>query len=230
MATKRTLTVRNVFDSCNEPMPLDGVWAEAFGKQDFGGAWLIYGREKNGKTTFALMFARYLSQREPVLYISAEETPGTSNFQRSMVRAGITVADRNLRFLPYMSFDEITECLRKRRAPHIVFLVNLTKYRRKVRPDRLTDLLDEFPKTTFIFLGHEDPKDGEPLGALAFECKIFGAMIIRVEGLVAKIMGRGEADGELIIDEEQASLYYKNILEVQNERPEIIDERTKVGI
>lgn len=216
MGTRRALTVRNVYDARNEAMPLEGVWLEAFGKQDFGGAWLIYGREKNGKTTFALMFARYLSQQEPVLYISAEENPGTSNFQRSMKRAGITVTDRNLRFLPYMDFDDIVVTLRKRRAPRIVFLDNLTKYRRKVRPDRLTDLLDEFPKTTFIFLGHEDPKDGEPLGALAFECKLFGAIIIRVEGLVAKIVGRGDADGELVINEERASLYYQNKLKIQD--------------
>ncbi len=212
MARKRVLTVRNVFDARNEPLPLEGVWADAFGRKDFGGAWLIYGREKNGKTTFALMFARALSLQEPVLYISAEENPCTSDFQRAMSRAGITVGDRNLRFLPYMDFEDIAVTLHKRRAPRLVFLDNLTKYRRKVRPDRLTDLLDEFPKTTFVFLGHENPKDGEPLGALAFECKIFGAMVIRVEGLVAKVVGRGDVAGELVIDEERASLYYRNIL------------------
>ncbi len=218
MSTRRALTVRNVLDSRNEPLPLEGVWADVFGRQDFGGAWLIYGREKNGKTTFALMFARALSQREVVLYISAEENPGSSNFQRTMKRAGVTVADRNLRFLPYMDFKDIAATLHKRRAPRIVFLDNLTKYRRKVRPELLTDLLDEFPKTTFVFLGHENPKDGEPLGALAFECKIFGAMVIRVEGLVAKVVGRGDAAGELVIDEEKASLYYRNVL--KNPEPE----------
>lgn len=223
MATKRALTTRNVFDAKNEPLPLDGAWLSAFGEQDFGGAWLIYGREKNGKTTFALMFARYLSRKEPVLYISAEESPGSRNFQRAMMRAGITVADRNLRWQSYMAFDDIVKTLRKRRAPRIVFLDNLTKYRRKVRPDRLTDLLDEFPKTTFIFLAHENPDDGEPLGALAFECKIFASMIIRIEGLVARVVGRGDADGELVIDEERASLYYQNKLR-DVERPEIVDE------
>ena len=50
------------------------------------------------------------------------------------------------------------------------------------------------------------------MGALAFECKIFGAMVIRVEGLVAKVVGRGDVAGELVIDEERASLYYRNIL------------------
>lgn len=49
-----------------------------------------------------------------------------------MSRAGITVGDRNLRFLPYMDFEDIAVTLRKRRAPRIVFLDNLTKYRRKV--------------------------------------------------------------------------------------------------
>ena len=156
MARKRVLTVRNVFDARNEPLPLEGVWADAFGRKDFGGAWLIYGREKNGKTTFALMFARALSLQEPVLYISAEENPCTSDFQRAMSRAGITVGDRNLRFLPYMDFEDIAVTLHKRRAPRIVFLDNLTKYRRKVRPDRLTDLLDEFPTVSYTHLrAHE---------------------------------------------------------------------------
>lgn len=46
MGKKRALTVRNVFDARNEALPLEGVWADAFGRKDFGGAWLIYGREK----------------------------------------------------------------------------------------------------------------------------------------------------------------------------------------
>ncbi len=229
MGTRRALTVRNVLDSRNEQLPLEGVWADAFGKRDFGGAWLVYGREKHGKTTFALMFARVLSHKEPVLYISAEEDPRSSDFQAAMMRAGIMVGDRNLYFLPYMDFEDIAATLRKRRAPRIVFLDNLTKYRRRVRPDRLTDLLDEFPKTTFVFLGHENPKDGEPLGALAFECKIFGAMVIRIEGLVAKVIGRGDASGELVIDEKQASLYYRNILKSpENEGQGIASEVSEV--
>ena len=76
-----------------------------------------------------------------------------------------------------------------------------------------------------MFLGHENPKDGEPLGALAFECKIFGAMVIRVEGLVAKVVGRGDVAGELVIDEEQASLYYRNVLPGSEKTPDVQNER-----
>lgn len=70
----RLLTMRNVYDKKISKFQFDGMWAEYVSPEpEDHGIWLIYGAEKNGKTTFALMLANYLRQMGRVLYLSAEE-------------------------------------------------------------------------------------------------------------------------------------------------------------
>lgn len=70
----RLLTMRNVYDKKISKFQFDGMWAEYISPEpEDHGIWLIYGAEKNGKTTFALMLANYLRQMGRVLYLSAEE-------------------------------------------------------------------------------------------------------------------------------------------------------------
>ena len=60
-----------------ELLPLDGDWEKAFGScYRNGKSWIIYGPEKNGKTTFCLLLADYLARQEKVMYISAEQGTG----------------------------------------------------------------------------------------------------------------------------------------------------------
>lgn len=71
----RALTIRNLYDKVFSFLPLEDEWLEAIGTEtEDSGVWLIYGKEKNGKTTFALKLANYLSTMRKVLYISAVDT------------------------------------------------------------------------------------------------------------------------------------------------------------
>ena len=57
----RTLSVKNIYSQSFTTLPMSGKYEQSFGHPSDSGTWLIYGKEKNGKTTFALQLAQYLS-------------------------------------------------------------------------------------------------------------------------------------------------------------------------
>ena len=69
----RRLSVSNLYSQKFKFMPFTGEWKKILGNRERKGCWMIYGNAKNGKTSFALRLANYLSSIEKVLYIAAEE-------------------------------------------------------------------------------------------------------------------------------------------------------------
>lgn len=95
----RRLSVSNLNAQRFKYMPFLGEWKRILGEQERTGCWIIYGKEKNGKSTFALQLAKSLAKIEPVLYISAEEGTGSS-YTKAVHRVGITERDRNFHSWP----------------------------------------------------------------------------------------------------------------------------------
>lgn len=201
---ERVLTVSNLYDKNYSLIPFTGIWERMLGKQEYGGIWLIYGAEKNGKTSFALILANYLSTLDSVLYISAEEGLKYT-FRQACIRAGIDRSNQAFKILPYVDLDSIRLHLRKRRAPRFVFIDNLSVYKDEMSDKVLLELKKEYPDTTFIYIAHEE--DGEPYTATAKACRRFSDIIVRVTGLTAQVSGRTEG-GTYRIDEEKAALLF----------------------
>jgi thymidine kinase len=209
----RTYTVRQILDRKIKKMDLDGIWLEMFGEPESGGkVWIIYGAEKNGKTWFAMLFAFYLSLKEPVLYVSAEEGLGAS-FQEVIDRANFDTKNKKFKAYGYMSLAEMKEYLSRKYSPKKVFIDNVTFYQEELKNGGLQDLVSANPDKTFIFLAHEDR--GEPYTSQAKMIKRMADRIIRVQGLVATVGGRVKG-GQYIIDQEKAMLLNgSNIIENQ---------------
>lgn len=187
-------------------MPFTGIWEEVFDHPEYGGAWIIYGPEKNGKTSFALMLANYLSTLKKVLYISAEEGMQDS-FKRAMFRAGISPENRTLKFLDYLPVDELKARLEKRKSERIIFLDNISVYQDELKNGVLWKLIKGYPNVTFIFLAHEEK--GEPYTATAKACRRYAKIIVRIQGLAAFVSGRVNGrGGRIVIDEEKAALRF----------------------
>jgi predicted ATP-dependent serine protease len=176
-----------------------------FGEPSDNGAWLIYGSEKNGKTTIALILANYLSAQKRVLYVSAEEGVSEPAFVDACKRAGLEASNRNLHFLPYISAEDLDERLGRRRAASIIFIDNCTIYKDELRSSSLKSLLDRHPNKLFIFLAHEERK--EPYTALAKYVSKIAKVIIHVEGLACNCYGRIPG-GVLTINDDRATLYH----------------------
>lgn len=200
----RALTTKNVIDTKHVTFDFDGAWLEIFGQPEKTGAWLIYGKDKNGKTWGTLLLAQYLSSHDKVLYISAEQGISKS-FKDALIRAKISANNRNLHYVGYISLDELYVILKRRYAPVIVVLDNITFYADELKNGAFRKLLKDFPNTLFIFLAHEER--GEPYTAVATLCKKVAEIIIHVKGLMMLVGGRCPG-GELAIDEEKAALYH----------------------
>ena len=207
----RTLSVKNLYSQRFSTLSIEGKYKEAFDHPSDSGIWLIYGKEKNGKTTFALQLANYLSTLKRTLYISGEE--GTEKeFTASCMRAGIKETNSDIHFIPYEPIEELRERLLSRKSEPVIFIDNMTIYNDELKNGGLRKLQKEFPKKLFIFIAHEEA--GEPYTATAKLCKRLAKIICHVEGMTCDVSGRCPG-GRLIVNEQQASLYYGETLKTE---------------
>ena len=200
----RAISTKTLFEKTYDTFIFDGVWKIVIGIISKGGIWLIYGDEKNGKTTLGLKLAEYLSKFENVWYISAEEGVGFE-FQQTASRIGIDPKNPKIKWQDYTALSEIKEKLTKRQAPKVVFLDNATVYVDELKNGILRKLLIDFPNTTFILLAHMEKN--EPYTATAKLAKKLAKIIIRVDGLTAFVSGRCPG-GIITINEQTAQLYH----------------------
>lgn len=200
----RSISIRNLYDKKYKTFKLEGLWAGVMGEPTRNGIWIIYGNDKNGKTSFALRIANLLSQFEKVLYISAEE--GTDKeFQNAAKRAGIAVNNKQINVAEYLTVEEIKDKIRHKKGANVVIIDNTTIYAEDFKGGVLKDLKNEFPNKLFIYLSHEDA--GEPSNALGKLAKRLAKIIIHVQGLTADISGRCPG-GTIAIDEQTAQLMW----------------------
>lgn len=210
----RALTIRNLYGKVYSYLPLSDEWKAIGEDTEDSGLWLIYGKEKNGKTTFALKLANYLSSIGKVLYVSAEEGI-TTNITRTCQRIGISETNKTLHIIEYLSVIELKEKLSKRKSANIIFIDNTTEYRYEMKNSDVSDLLKSFPNKLFIFLAHEGGKEkGEPDIALAKFCKKKAKRVFHVVGLTAQVLGRTET-AIIPVNSETAALCHGDIVNQQ---------------
>jgi len=200
----RSLSIRNLYDKKFEQLQFDGHYNQAMGNPESNGIWIIWGKEKNGKTWWALKLADYLSNQTKVLYISAEEGTGM-DFVDACKRAGLSTKNNNLKFEEYLSINELTAKLKSRKSAKVIFIDNATIYADELRAAGLRQLVRNFPDKLFIMLAHEEKR--EPYTALAKLARKLAKIIMHVQGLTTQISGRCPG-GTISIDETKAALYW----------------------
>ncbi|AYZ11884.1 hypothetical protein EGY05_08080 [Chryseobacterium arthrosphaerae] len=201
----RTYTVKNILDRTLKILVLTGIWLDIFGKPERNGKmWIIYGEEKNGKTWFSILLAQFLSLSEKILYISAEEGLGLS-FQDVCKRANLDEKNKNFQAYGYVTLEDLKAHLKRRYAPKIIFIDNVTVYVEELKNGGLQSLMKDNPDKLFIFIAHEDR--GEPYTATAKMIKRLADRIVRVQGLVATVGGRTKG-GQFVIDQEKAMILH----------------------
>lgn len=199
----RALTIRNLYEKKFSTFDFTGIWRQIFGTPTKSGIWLIYGKEKNGKTWGTLLIAAYLSFFCRVLYVSAEEG-ADKEFQEACKRAKIDVGN-NILIIEYEPIEELYKRLKSRKAPKVVVLDNLTIYNEELKATGIKRLKQDFPDTLFICVAHEERN--KPYTAAATMASKLAKVIIRVQGL-SLIVGGRVPGGTLNIDEEKAQLYH----------------------
>lgn len=202
----RAYTIQNVQEKKHSTFEFDGLYRDIFGSPERSGAWLVYGKDKNGKTWGTLLLAEYFSKNVgiKVLYISAEQGISKS-FKDAIIRAKLDHTNNKLHFVGYIELTELYIRLKKRNAPSVVVIDNITFYTDELNNGALKKILKDFPNTVFIFLAHEER--GKPYTAVATLCQKIAEIIIHVQGLMLIVSGRCPG-GMIAIDEKKAALYH----------------------
>ena len=200
----RTLSLKNLYAKKFDTFKFEGFYKKIFGTPESNGIWLIYGKEKNGKTWFSLKFAEYLSQFAKTLYLSIEEGTG-KDFVEACRRAKLNPENGNLQFLEYITNEQLNKKLKMRNAARIVFIDNVTVYQDDLKYGKLKKLSDDNPKVLFVYIAHEEKK--EPYTATAKMAKKIAKIIVNIDGLACFVAGRCPG-GVISINEEKAMLYH----------------------
>lgn len=204
----RVLTLNTMYQKKFTTLELTGVFADVFDAPEDTGAWLIYGSEKHGKTSWALLLSQEIAANYKVLYVSAEEGLG-KDFVDNCQRMNLDASNRNLQFTDYISMQDLQNKLDKKRAPKVVVIDNVTVYKDELAYGGLRKLLNNNPSTLFIFLAHEERN--EPYTATAKLIRKLAKVIMRVEGLAVTITGRVPG-GNIAINEEKAQLFHSTVI------------------
>lgn len=198
----KVLSAQNLYAMKHTTFEFDGQWQEVLGAPPTNGVWMVFGKDKHGKTSFTLSLVKYLANFKKVLYVSAEE--GTDKlFVDTLKRAEIT-ASNNIGFLPYIPIEDLNAKLKQRKAAEILVLDNMTIYMDEFKRNGITEFMRANENKLIIFLSHEDRK--EPSTAAGRYVKKLAKIIVRIEGLVATIGGRCPG-GKMIIHDEKAELF-----------------------
>lgn len=202
-SNKRAYSVSNVLAAQFRSLPLEGEWAEALGRPELGGSWMIYGAPKNGKTSLALKLSKYLCRFGRVAYDSVEE--GLSLSMRSALER-VEMGEVAGRFILLDKEDvgELTARLAKRQSPEIV-VVDSVQFM-GMKWSEYKALKERFPHKLFIYVSHVE--GGKPEGSVAQKIWRDANVYIRVEGFRGFPVGRYGGGGHIDVSAEKAAAYW----------------------
>lgn len=200
---KKALSVNNVIDAKFKTLDFDGAWLQAIGKPEPTGSWIIYGAPKNGKTTFAMQLAKYMSRFRRVAYDSVEE--GLSlTMQMSMERTGMLEVGGRVVLLDRENVQELTARLDRHKSPDIVIVDSVQFLELKFSEYKM--LKERYPHKLFIYISHVEGK--VPEGNTARRIWRDANVAIRVDGFRAFPVGRYGGEGYINVWEKKANEIY----------------------
>lgn len=199
----RAYSVANVFDAKFRVLEFDGIWRESVGCPELTGSWFIYGPPKNGKTSLAMMLAKYLTNFKRVGYNSVEEGLSLS-IREAMKRVKMKEASTRFILIEKETVPELIDRLSKHKSPDVLFVDSVQFMEMKFSEyKRLKSL---FPQKLFIYISHIDGR--QPEGSAAKRIWRDANVTFRVEGFKAFPIGRYGGGEPVVIDEKLADEYW----------------------
>lgn len=165
----RTISVKELLQKQYITYDFNELWTDTLGKPERNFRMLVWGLPKNGKTTFCIQLAKYLTEFGKVYYNSTEQGEGKS-LQDVMKLCGadqvpggkLMIGDRD-------TFEEMMEKLAKRNSPRFVFIDSLQYM--YLTQDQYKRMIKKFPHKAFIIIswsGAGDNPKGEHAKAIRY--------------------------------------------------------------
>lgn len=199
----RAYSVDNILTKRFNTLEFDGEWFDAVGSPEFTGTWFIYGSPKNGKTSFAMMTAKYLSNFKRVAYNSIEEGLSLS-IRMAIDRVGMKDVSGRFVFLDKEPVSDMIERLKKHKSPDVVIVDSVQFCELKFSEYKRIKGL--FPNKLFIYISHVEGK--QPDGYVAKRILRDSNVSFRVEGFRAFPVSRYGGGNPIDVSKELADEYW----------------------
>lgn len=210
----RTLTNKNFLMQRFEFAEFDGKWLDSFARPELRGVWTMYGASGQGKTSFCLQMAKYLTNFGRVRYLSLEQGVSLS-LQQEWIRENMNDCGNNISLASNAEFDEVVAALKRRKAPSIWIIDSINYWQGVPYKTLRKKMTDAYPEKLFIFIAHE--KNGQPSGSTAQQLYYHSDVKMKVEGFKVFINSRyatSEVGGEpYIIWQEGVDKYWQEKLQ-----------------
>lgn len=200
---KRAISVSNIYDAKFNTLEFEGKWRDAVGCPELAGSWFIYGPPKNGKTSFAMMLAKYLTGFIRGAYDSIEEGLSLS-IKMAMERTEMAEVGGKLVLLDKMEIPELREWMKKRRGNGFVVIDSVQFAQMTFAQYKA--MKEEFPNDLFIYISHVEGK--QPDGQVAKKIWRDSNVSFRIEGFRAFPTGRYGGGEFITVSEELATEYW----------------------
>ncbi len=200
---RRAYSADSVISMERELCEFDGQWLEAVGKPELKGTWCIGGLPKNGKTSFTMQLAKYLTKWHLVAYDSIEEGISAS-FAETLRRCRMDEVKAS-RFIVLNNEDiKDIECrLSKRKSPKIVIIDSIQFL--GLNTETYLRWKKRFPEKLFIYITHLQGQ--YPEGKTALKIWRDSDVVIKVEGFRAYPTSRYGGGKPITISEEKAAMF-----------------------
>ena len=200
---RRAYSADDVLSLKRDICEFDGQWLEAVGNPELKGTWCIGGLPKNGKTSFTMQLAKYLTKWHLVAYDSIEEGVSAS-FAETLRRCKMDEVKLN-RFMVLNGEDikDLERRLSKRKSPKVVIIDSI----QFLGLDTATylRLKRRFPEKLFIYITHLQGQ--YPEGKTALKIWRDSDVVIKVEGFRAYPTSRYGGGKPITISEEKAAMF-----------------------
>lgn len=193
----RALGVTEFLSKIFECLPFTGAWKNFAGEPENNFSMIIYGKSGNGKTEFAVMFAKYLTAFGKVYYNSFEQGHSKS-LQDAIKRQDLKEVAGKIIFAHKERYEEMVVRLKKKKSPRIIFIDSVQYIRLTV--DQWHELRSLFPRKMFVMIAHA--KGDEPDGYHAQKIEFDVDIKVLVKGYQAWPKSRFGGNQEFMIYDE----------------------------
>lgn len=176
------LTADEILNTNFETLPFNGKWEELMQSPASNLTAIVYGKPKNGKTSFSFQFADYLSVFGPVLYVLADQ--GIGQATKKLITDMKVHGNSNLFFMGTRDLQELDEKISNGDFKFI-FLDLINNF--QISAQQMEDFIHKHRDKGFILV-MESTKNGDFRGEQKWTHIVDS--IIKVENFVADNTGR----------------------------------------